>query len=141
MRYSKPAVGFRRGLTWATVPTERGELLIITTHLSACLECAEERASQVQELLEFWKGRPRTVIAGDLNATPEEEAVRALVDNGFVDSPTSTMQGLVPTYPSQRPRKRIDYILFTRDVSSLETGVLRSTASDHLPVCAQVEVQ
>ena len=77
-----------------------------------------------------------TVIAGDFNAKPNEPAVQLLRDSnqyvGEFDGP--------PTYPSDTPNQRIDYILAPSTWTHLETRVIDSQASDHRPVVARFRV-
>ncbi len=129
------------GLQWATIPTVRGDLLFVNTHLSPYEGFADDRAAQAGELLDFWKGRARTIIVGDLNAGPAEAAVRRLLGAGLVD--LSAAHGLATafTYSCDQPYERRDYILSTPDVDSLAAAIPRSTASDHCPVEARVRLR
>jgi endonuclease/exonuclease/phosphatase family metal-dependent hydrolase len=45
---------------------------------------------------------------------------------------------VAPTSPPNRPHHRIDYILLSPELISSECQVVASTASDHLPVAAEI---
>jgi endonuclease/exonuclease/phosphatase (EEP) superfamily protein YafD len=46
-----------------------------------------------------------------------------------------------PTYPTDSPAERIDYVLAPAGWEHVETRVLDSTASDHRPVVAKFRVR
>lgn len=134
--YTPRKSDFPRGFTWVKIPSVAGELLFVTTHYSAYEGYDEDRTSQSSELLELWRGRPRTVIAGDFNALPGDRAVRMLEARGLEDIPARHGLGQTFTFSAARPHQRIDYIFSSPDVESLEAQVPRITYSDHLPVTA-----
>ncbi|MCW2667529.1 MAG: Metal-dependent hydrolase [Frankiales bacterium] len=71
------------------------------------------------------------VVLGDLNEEVAPLARRALlVDAG---RPAGT------TFRSDRPRRRIDAVLLTPDLSASRAQRLRSDASDHLPVVVDLQ--
>ncbi len=72
------------------------------------------------------------VVLGDLNEEVAPLARRALlVDAG---RPAGT------TFRSDRPKRRIDAVLLTPDLSASRAQRVRSDASDHLPVVVDVQV-
>ncbi|MFZ5652362.1 MAG: endonuclease/exonuclease/phosphatase family protein [Bacillota bacterium] len=137
-RYTPRKSDFPRGFTWVKIPSGAGELLFVTTHYSAYQGFDEDRISQSAELLELWRGRPRTVIAGDFNALPEDQAVKMLKARGLKDIPAQHGLGQTFTFSAAKPYERIDYIFGSPDVESLAAQVPRITYSDHLPVTATV---
>jgi endonuclease/exonuclease/phosphatase family metal-dependent hydrolase len=78
---------------------------------------------------------------GDLNARPDEDAIRILVENGFVD--ISAEIGAQPTYTyyAANPDHQIDYIFASPDLVFRDFEILRSTASDHLPLVVTIEIK
>lgn len=131
---------FQRGLTWAVIPTTAGDLLFVTTHFSAYAGFDRDRTGQAEDLLAFWQGRPRTVITGDINATPGEQPVGILLAAGLVDAPAAHGLGEAFTYSAGQPYQRIDYIFTSPDVQSLGAAIPQTTASDHLPVEAWIRL-
>lgn len=140
MHYPVRASSFERGLTWANIPTVRGDQLVVTTHFSAHAGYDEDRIGQAGDLLAFWGGRPRSVIVGDINARPGEDAVRRLIVGGLVDVPAAHGLGETPTFASGNPYQRIDYVFTSPDVRSVSAAVPHTLASDHLPVMATVRI-
>ncbi|HSW43237.1 MAG TPA: endonuclease/exonuclease/phosphatase family protein, partial [Patescibacteria group bacterium] len=131
---------FERGLTWAEIPTVRGDLLVVTTHFSAHPGHEPDRLGQAGDLLAFWDERPRSIIVGDINARPYEEPVRRLIDAGLVDVPAAHGLGETFTARSHRLSERIDYIFTSPDIGSISAAVPHTLASDHLPVVATVRL-
>lgn len=141
VRYPVRVSAFRRGHVWASIPTATGDLLFVSTHFSAYEDEAEDRVGQAGDALEFWKQRPRAVIAGDFNAEPDEEPIRRLLAGGLVDVPARHGLGSEFTYSSGQPYQRIDYIFASPDVESLSASIPKTTASDHLPVEARIRLR
>lgn len=100
-------------------------LRVVTTHLHWVPDEPQKRVAQVRRLIDWLaehtetRSLAATVIAGDLNATPDEPACGALRDAGF-RSAYEMVHGAEPewTYPSPmtpkdvavRPASCIDYI-------------------------------
>jgi endonuclease/exonuclease/phosphatase family metal-dependent hydrolase len=89
-------------------------------------------AVQVDQLLDFVADQP-CLLAGDFNAQPHQEPIRKLRDSGrfagAFDGP--------PSFPSDQPDRRIDFVFAPRDWVHIGTRVIESTASDHRPVVAR----
>jgi endonuclease/exonuclease/phosphatase family metal-dependent hydrolase len=118
----------------------RTALRVAGIHLSLHLA---ERLQQVEDLI----ARLRTtrlplVVAGDLNEPPGGTAWRAL--SAVVRDP-APRAGV--TYSTARPRHRIDAVLTSPDVETLEYGEWHPSdrdarlASDHLPVLAVLRLR
>jgi len=80
---------------------------------------------------DFAAGRP-TVIAGDLNTTPDSESMRVLTEAGYVDALAANRPVL--TFPADAPEEEIDHVLARGFGPATDVTVPRTTASDHLPV-------
>ena len=139
--YPRRASRLSYGLTWALLPTGAGDLLFVTTHFSPYEPYASDRVGQATDLLAFWNRRPRTIVAGDLNARPEEAAIRRLHAGGLIDLTAPHGLGALFTYASGRLYERIDYLLASPDVESRSASIPRTLASDHLPVVARVTLR
>ncbi|HEY1006893.1 MAG TPA: endonuclease/exonuclease/phosphatase family protein [Sphingobacteriaceae bacterium] len=76
------------------------------------------------------------ILAGDLNAVPESDAIRDL-EKQFV----STCGPCEPTFPQIDPKKTIDYIAVSKASPYLVKShrvIGEHYASDHLPVIAEI---
>jgi endonuclease/exonuclease/phosphatase family metal-dependent hydrolase len=128
----------RRGYQTAEIDVGAERLLVINTHLHHVHADSPVRQEQVGQILSGWQGRPRTVIAGDLNATPEAPEMVILVEAGLVD--VAPLFGPNPhyTYSAVNPERRIDYIWITADLEATDFAVLQTIASDHLPLVVTI---
>jgi endonuclease/exonuclease/phosphatase family metal-dependent hydrolase len=113
------------------VKVEGRDLSFVTTHLHH-LEASlrEQQAAKLNEV--FGADRP-IVLAGDLNATPQSKPIVSLKEKWTIATADS---GLL-TYPSAKPVKQIDYVLFrpAGRFRVVEAGVIdERVASDHRPV-------
>src|SRR5579872_1638830 len=131
---TRPALRFEhRGLLEVVVETSAGPLAVMTTHWSLdardWLEAAREVAAHVQ------KQETSVTLMGDLNALPESTEVGLLRElTGLEDAASS---GGEPTYPSDCPRARIDYVLYSPDLGAPRSWVVDTQASDHRPVVVE----
>lgn len=113
------------------------DLSFVTTHLDHQL--AAEREQQAAKLNEFFARTERpTILAGDLNTTPDSKAFAVLLAQW---ANATAGQGLL-TIPVEKPTKQIDYILFRptgrfRTVSAVVVD--ERVASDHRPVLVTLE--
>ena len=96
-----------------------------------------ERQLQAEALANLVLAAPRPiVVCGDLNETPNGEAVRDLLNRtGLTDSGAALN---IPTFNSTNPSLRIDYILHSPDLRVASFEVINSEASDHRPVMADL---
>ncbi|MDR7513058.1 MAG: endonuclease/exonuclease/phosphatase family protein, partial [Armatimonadota bacterium] len=132
-----PRVGvpMRRGALWAAVDLGGGEtLLVIATHLHHVEAHGHVRELQAFAVANLWHERPRAVVLGDFNATPEAIEIEVLRRAGLRDAFVLAGEGEGFTYPSTRPQRRIDYIFVSPDLSARSFRVLSGTASDHLGI-------
>lgn len=130
--------GEPRVLGLAEVQTSgKKSILLACTHLDA-QHGPVSRNLQAAEIVSRLKGEKRPVIlAGDLNDTPDSEALGLILKAGF----TSTCTDCPFTIPEITPKKTIDFIL-TRGgkwkVKKHEV-IAETYASDHRPVFAELD--
>ncbi len=123
------------------VELESGDTIcFIGTHLEH-QRASTDRIDQVKEINRiFLQNKYPTILAGDLNDTPESEAISILKKywNDSAGDNTSF------TYSSDNPRIRIDYILF-RPENRWEVMdyqiICDSIASDHCAVLSVLELK
>lgn len=130
---------FQRGLTWALVSSAQGDLLILNAHLAH--DSAADRLEQAEDILEFWRNRERTILLGDFNDGPSSPPVQRLRAAGFIDALAAHGLGAAFTFPSVGPSERLDYIFVSEDLRSLSGAIRQTTASDHLPVLAEIRLR
>lgn len=114
----------------ATLP-----LRVFATHL----DITEADRTAAAKFMTRFGGDDPAILAGDLNAVPDSEPMRILLEKWTNPSPEP-----LPTVPVGTPRRQIDYVLF-RPASRwkvIEVHVRNEpTASDHRPLLAVLELQ
>ena len=124
----------------ATIDLPGGQpLTFLATHFQHDDDATRrEQAAKVNELFAA-SDRP-TVLAGDLNATPDSEPMKRLAKSWAFATPPD--KGLL-TIPAGEPRRQIDYVLVrpADRFRVVEAKVIEEkVASDHRPVLAVVEL-
>ncbi len=123
-----------------TVELESGDTVsFIGTHLEHQQQ-SSDRLYQVQKINNAFTGNNYpTILAGDLNDTPESKPI-ALLKRYWSSAEDANSE---PTYPSENPRKKIDYIFYRpADLwKTLKTRVICDTiASDHCAVFSVLQL-
>lgn len=134
--------GEQRGVLQLVLDVGGREILFLDTHLDYRPDDSE-RLLNVQELQEMVRGvgAMPVIMVGDFNATPESRTI-ANVKAFMTDAWDVVGQGNGFTIPVRKPAKRIDYIFVTpATVEPLKIEVLRSEASDHLPLIAELRLK
>lgn len=118
-----------RGLLVADLQVEGTVITFASTHLSLG---RATRAVQIDRILALVEADRPLVVAGDLNAGPEELAA--------LSERLSTLPDPPLTYPSWRPSKALDHIAWSPHWVLTGYGTMPSLASDHLPLYADLEL-
>ncbi len=125
----------QRGVLIASfdAPPPFAGLTLLATHLDYRPDPRERLAGvEVLNQLLADRGGAPTLLAGDLNATPDSETLARLAPHWQV-----TNEGELPTVPASAPRRQIDFILTAPQDrwQVIETRVLdEPVASDHRPI-------
>lgn len=154
-RFADAARFYPRGALIAQVGRAGRRVWAVSIHLGLA---PTERNAHVHELTDLCAGLAGgpVVIGGDLNATPDERAVRWLADRywdawatmaagGEDGAQTGAAAALAggETFPARDPTARIDYLFASAGlrVVSARVPVRAEEASDHLPLAAELEVE
>jgi endonuclease/exonuclease/phosphatase family metal-dependent hydrolase len=122
-----------RRVLWCAVNLGGRRVLLAAVHNDS-YSLTNNRA-QVRQILEFAGDQP-AILAGDFNARPDEPPIRLIRDSG-------RYQGAVagpPTFPAEKPDRRIDFIFAPKGWELLDELVLPGEASDHRAVVATFRV-
>ncbi len=134
-------VTYPRGCVAVTVRGPDGKpLRFISTHFQH--NVAEDRLAEAKKINQLFTGKGDnvpTILAGDMNATPDSDPMKELHKKwtNAMNNPPA------PTAPSRKPRSRIDYVLYrpAKSFRLVETKVIaEEMASDHRPVLAVFEL-
>ena len=126
------------GLLRAVVNFRGTRVTVLTTHLDYRSDPAIRRA-QVGEIMQVLaRSSGPTILAGDLNATPEALELQPLFTR-LMDA-WRTSEGPGFTYPASAPTKRIDYVLYSDPFVRVESRVPDSAVADHRPVIVSLRL-
>jgi endonuclease/exonuclease/phosphatase family metal-dependent hydrolase len=130
----------RAALEIVTILASGDTIAFVGTHLDHTKD-EKDRISQVKKINEvFHRNKYPTILAGDLNAEPGSTPINILEE---VWAASCDKNDLVPTYPSDNPGKKIDYIMFyPKDRwKVIRTEVIcDSIASDHCGYLVTLEL-
>jgi endonuclease/exonuclease/phosphatase family metal-dependent hydrolase len=133
---ANPVPSLQPGLLNAIVNVRGHRVRVLTAHLDY-RAYPSVRQAQVLEIARVINAGEPTILAGDLNATPDaaelQPLFRLLADVWPHSSPGFT-------YPASAPTKRIDFILVSNHFSVREARVPAAAAADHRPVIASLVV-
>ena len=125
----------QRGVLHAVVNVRGIHVNVYNTHLGLDVEGRTAQAQEIVDLASQHEGP--AVLMGDFNARPDSAEVGIFLNSGlFAD----TFEGIddAYTFPVLNPSYTIDYILASPDVDSAGQRVIRTEASDHLPIAAEL---
>jgi endonuclease/exonuclease/phosphatase family metal-dependent hydrolase len=135
-----------RGAMWVELATDAGLVQLINTHFGLT---SEERRRQAAALAgEAWLGKMAAddpvILCGDLNAGPRSPACRVLGERLRDVQCDGASRRRRATFPSVLSVRRIDHIFVSEQFRVTDVFTPRSPtaviASDHLPVCADLEL-
>ena len=130
----------RAALEIVTILPSGDTIAFIGTHLDH-LRNEKDRVAQVNKINEvFSKNIYPSILAGDLNAKPGSTPINILEK---VWSASYNIQNPTPTFPSDNPQIKIDYVMFYPENRwrIVETEVIRNqVASDHCAYLVTLEL-
>ncbi len=111
------------------IKAEIGEYTVIVTHMGLN---RDERENAVKAILEAAPDK-RCIIMGDFNCTPDAAELTPLLKK-YVCADKAAF-----TFPSDKPRIKIDYILTSEDIKVKSFGTSENIVSDHLAHFIEIE--
>lgn len=130
----KPAPGFAE----AVIDVNGAKVSFYVTHLDYRGD-PTVREMQVRDMMNIFSQNDRSqkILVGDMNAGPSAPELAPLFTN-FQDAWSVTHDSPGYTYSAKNPVKRIDDIFVSPGIKVQSAHVIRTLASDHLPVTADV---
>ena len=125
-----------RVLITSTIVINERKVTIANTHLELTQENRDLQVIEIERILST--SNYPIIFGGDFNSTSESKTMKSLFDLGFKKT---CLKGC-NTIPSDAPNREIDFILL-RPEAKFEVKshtVLRTEASDHLPITAVIKV-
>jgi endonuclease/exonuclease/phosphatase family metal-dependent hydrolase len=140
-KYENRREAERRGMLRVEVDVGGRRIDFATTHLD--YQSDDGRLFETEQLLRFLADvKNPLIVVGDFNDEPDGGAYKLMLPT-FVDSwigSRAKADGF--SYSAEKPSKRIDYIFYRSSdgVRAKKAWVVRTPASDHLPVMAELEI-
>ncbi len=126
---------FATGIKRLIIELELEDVAIFLVHLSLKYR---HRQSQLRRLHELVLATDKPVIiAGDFNTFWGEDELYLFMEASGMRSANVEKR---PSYPSQAPRKELDFILYGPGVEILDFQIPRVCFSDHLPLICDFRV-
>ena len=126
---------FNNGVKKLVIELETAEFSVFLIHLALG---AKARLKQIVELYEVIDSCNKPfIVAGDFNLFWGQEEIslflRALnLKNANIKN--------IPTYPSWKPRKTLDFVLYSEGIRVNDFEVLQVKLSDHLPLLIDFDI-
>jgi endonuclease/exonuclease/phosphatase family metal-dependent hydrolase len=133
----------QRGLLEVHVRVGGRQVIFFATHFDYHPDDSERMASiaMLRELIQERQDAP-LIVAGDLNALPSSRVMKEM--DSFLRDSFEKAGDASPTFPADKPYRRIDYILMgdDRKLRCVEHRVIpEDVASDHRPVLAVLKLR
>lgn len=129
----KVPVAEPRAILEATINVDDKNINIFVSHLSIHPLL---RGKMVRYLLNIDSTSP-TILMGDFNCKPCSHSYEKLVQTFKDCFECESHSGF--TFPAKKPRSRIDYIFTSNHFEAVSAHVVKSEASDHLPVSVHLK--
>lgn len=133
--FQMPVMTEGRSLLEAGVQIDQLSLKILITHLSLNPILHKRQTDFI--ISRYQNDSSPAILMGDWNMKPGSKGWKKLTEK-FQDVWEAAGKGAGFTYPSNRPRSRLDYIFASRDLEIIHAKAINKMpeASDHLPVVA-----
>lgn len=132
-----------KGFVVATVTVPEwndAEIDVVSVHLDFLRPSL--RKTQILDMVNALIHRRRPlVILGDLNCCWQQEKASLRLFNDMLGLRPYRPEDATPTFPVRRPRRRLDWILVSRDLDFHDYHTLKTPLSDHLGIVADLRMR
>ncbi|OGV65399.1 MAG: endonuclease [Lentisphaerae bacterium RIFOXYA12_FULL_48_11] len=127
---------FDKGVKRLVIQLELKDLTVFLVHLALGYRV---RQHQLADLYSMVKGSKKPhIVAGDFNSRWGDREIKLfLAATGL----TSADPSATPTYPSWKPKRQLDFILYSPHIKVTGFAMPRVTLSDHLPLVCDFEIK
>jgi len=126
---------FERGMKKLVIELELEHVTFFLVHLALSYKARQEQILHLYHLVKE-TNRPY-ILAGDFNAFMGEKEIQLLMSASGLQNADKDMQ---PSYPSNNPRKHLDFILHSPEIKVNKFWIPDVQLSDHLPLVIDFEV-
>ena len=118
-----------------TLDVDGRELCVLVCHMGLVDDEAKNAVSTICSILDA-TDKP-VILMGDFNVTPDNPILAPIFER-LSDSDAIAKIAGEPTFPSDAPRIKIDYLLY-RGLECRSVKTICEVVSDHLPIIAEFE--
>lgn len=122
-----------RGAMCAHFGQPGNDLVLVIIHLALGKKARQTQISAIGDIIKHHK---HVVVMGDMNCSPDSKEMDYLLSKTHLCEPGHGLK----TFPSWRPKRRIDHILVTPGLAVSDIHVLNYPYSDHLPIAMDIVV-
>ncbi len=120
-----------RGAVLVRFGAGEAALVLVILHLALG---PQARKRQLDFIAERIRGFSHVIVMGDLNCSPKAREMQHFLSVTGLRDPEPRLR----TFPSWRPRRKLDHILVSPDIDVRHIEVYDFVCSDHLPIGAKV---
>jgi len=140
-RFARTLPTPRKGFVVATLPVGGRPVDVVSVHLDFLRKAARRQQILAMERELARRGNP-LIVLGDMNCwwRRRNDALRLLVERLDIH-PCQPEAKELATFPSRRPRFRLDWILISPELEFASYATVADRVSDHLGVVAEVRLK
>ena len=118
-------------------------VIFVNIHLSPGENKQDKRLEEIKNIIEFTKENDIIILAGDFNETPCSNISNYLINSGFKSCVKEFVGEDLNTFPSDCPKKCIDYIWVKGEDMKIKNALLFGSqyATDHKGIKVQLEIK
>jgi endonuclease/exonuclease/phosphatase family metal-dependent hydrolase len=126
---------FEHGMKRLVIELELEHVVVYLVHLALGGRARHHQLSALYELVK--KARKPCVVAGDFNALWGEREIDLFLAASALQNANVAR---LPTYPSRKPYRHLDFVLYSQGIEIRDFQVPRVPFSDHLPLVVDFDV-
>jgi endonuclease/exonuclease/phosphatase family metal-dependent hydrolase len=127
---------YKHGMKRLVIELELDHVVVYLVHLAIGGKVRHHQLSNLYEMVK--ETRRPCLVAGDFNTLWGEKEINLfLAATGLQNANINNL----PTYPSNNPRRHLDFVLHSKGIRVKDFQVPRITFSDHLPVMIDFDVE
>ena len=126
---------FEQGIKRLIIELELADVAIFLVHLSLKFRHRHYQLRYLHQLLQ--RQQKPVIVAGDFNTLWGGHEIYLFMEAAGLKSANATS---APSYPSKRPRKELDFVLYGEGITMRHFEVLDVTLSDHRPLVFDFDI-
>jgi endonuclease/exonuclease/phosphatase family metal-dependent hydrolase len=106
----------------------------------------KEKLEEINNLVDFFKNKEKLIFTGDLNASPNSKSIK-LIEKQLkhcgpdYKKPTWTTKPFsFMGFKETELKWRLDYAFASKDIKVLNSKIIQTEYSDHLPILTEIEI-